>query len=837
MLHGWFQDLRYAIRLLAKSRTFTAVAVLSLAIGIGANAAMFGVIRVLLLDPMPVRAPDELSLLYWRQPGTLKISQMSSSGHKDPATGLDYRSNVSYPIYESIREAAPDGVEVAAFNFVRGVAVSFDDQPAVLAGGLVADGRYARVLGAGLAIGRGLDESDEADSGSIAAVVSHAFWMRVFGGDPAVVGRRVRVNGLAARIVGVTAEGFRGLSKGGFFPQTEITLPLRAIGRIMPAWQPEDGSLLTADRLHWVRLLLRVRPGVSAAAIESRLAAPLRAHLAPLVEPGALPPSVRLVPAARGLDQTPGETRRLLFVLLGVAASVLLIACVNLAALMLARGVARQRELAVRSALGAGRARLLRQLLLEGLLLALAGGGAGLLVVFWSRRILTNLLTAGLGTMPFGTQPLTVDVDARLAAWTVGLSAVAALACSLLPALRLTRLDATHLKHQAAGTAAPRLTLGRSLIALQIAVSLPLVAGAVLLLRTVSNLGQVELGFEPRGLAFFKLDAAASGAPQDRHAAIYREVLERLRAVPGVDSVSLIENAFLSDITSNAQVTVGGEQRPLYMNAVGPGFLETMGMHLLAGRAVGLQDGPGAPLAGTLNQTAARMLFGAESPIGRTVALGRRTVEVVGVVNDSRYDRQRADVRPILFDSALQRAGFGGHHVVLRTSLPPSSLEAAIRRAVAEVHRDLPVPAIRTQVAQMHDTIARERVLTLLLTIFGGFALLVAGIGLHGLTAYAVSRRRSEIGVRVALGAMPSQVLWLVLRHVLVLALGGLLVGVPLAAALTPLVGSLLYGVAPGDPAVLATAAIVMLTVAVAACLQPARRAARIDPLTALRTE
>jgi predicted permease len=840
MMSGFVTDLKHTLRGLAASRTFTAVAVLSLAVGIGANAAIFSVIRVLILDRLPVRDPHELSLVYWHYPGKISISQTNSSGGQDPATGLTLRSNYSYPIYRELRAAAPPGVGIAGFNFLRDAAVQFDDQPAIAAGGLLADGAYFTVLGAPLLLGRGLADRDDQEGAPLVAVLSHAFWMRAFGGDPAIVGRHVRVNSVPAAVIGVTAAGFRGLSKGGFFPQTDITLPLRAADRMAPGWVPKDQSLFATERLFWVRLLARVPDRVDAGAIRRQFPPVIGAHVAPLVtEPATGSATVVPLDGSRGLDQTSADVRRLLYILMGVVGVVLVIACVNLASLTLSRGVARQREMAVRRALGARRAHLVRGMLLEGMALAVAGGALGLLLTWWSRRVLTTILTAGLGTAPLSTQPLEVTVDAPLAAATFGASVLAALLFSLLPAVRLTRgnADTADLRQQVVGARTPKLTLGRVLVALQIAISLPLLVGALLFLRTLGNLGRIDLGFDPEGVAFFKLDPAATGAPAPQHAALYMDLLNRIGALPGVTSTTLIENALLSGWTSNTRVTVDGTPQNLYMNAVGPGFLETMGMRLLAGRVPGVQDGPGAPPVAAINETAARQLFGAASPLGRTFASGSRTIEVVGVVSDSLYDRQRAAVRPTMFDSALQRAGYGGHHIVLRSAVPIETLEPAVRRAVAEVHRDLPVPALKSQVAQMQETTVRERVFAQLLTIFGAFALLLATIGLHGVTSYSVARRTNEIGVRMALGAERGQVLWLIERQVVVLAIVGLAIGVPIAIALAPLVGSLLFGVAPTDAGTVVIAAIVMFVVALAAGLLPARRAATIDPLSALRAE
>ena len=839
MLTGILVDLKHVLRGLAASRTFTVVAILSLAIGIGANAAIYSVIRVLLLDPLPVRAPEELSLVYWHQPGKVQFSQMNSAGATDPASGLSLRSNYSYPIYESLRAAAPPGTSVFGFNFLRDVAVQFADQPAISAGGMLADGAYFPVLQPRMALGRALGEIDDVEGGPVAVVLSHGFWMRAFGGDPDIVGRTIRVNGVPADIVGVTAAEFRGLSKGGFFPQTEITLPLKAAPRLNPRWVPDGVSLLRSNRHFWVRTMARIPAGTDPAGVRTALAAAIAPHMAPLqTDPAAGPASVFLLDGSRGSDQNNRETRRLLFILMGVVGAVLVIACVNLASLMLARGVARQRELSVRRALGAARLQLIRGLLIEGVVLAMAGAMVGLLFTYWSRRVLTTILTAGIGTAPLSTQPLEVTIDLRLVLATFALSLTAAVLFALLPAWRLTRASATgDLKHQVLGARSPRLTLGRSLVALQIAVSVPLLVGAILFLRTLANLGAVELGFNPQGLVYFKVDPSTTGGSPADHAATYLDLLDRLRAIPGVTSATLVENALLSGWTSNGSVRVGDAQYMLYKNAVGPGFIDTMGMRLVAGRAPGIQDRPGTPLVAVLNESAARLLFGDQSPIGQRLGSGPNAAEIIGIVSDSLYDRQRAEIRPTMFDAALQRPGYGGHHVVVRASVPVDALEPALRQAVAEINRDLPIASIKSQIAQMDELTIRERVFAQLLTMFAGFALLLACIGLHGVTAYSVARRTNEIGVRVALGARPGQVVWLVQRQVVVLALAGIVVGVPLAVGVAPLVGSLLFGVAPTDTAVIVVASLVLLFVAAAAGFLPARRAAQLDPLKALRSE
>ena len=836
---GWTMDLKHVIRGLAASRSYTAVAVLSLAVGIGANSSVFSVIRILLLDPVHVRNPQELALVYWDQHGEFRASSMNSSGYKDPATGVQLRSNYSYPMYQSVRAMAPEGVPVAGFNFLRDVSVQVGEQPAISVGGLLTDGNYFATVAPRMGLGRAIASDDDQEGAEPVAVLSHRLWMRAFGGDPQVVSRTIRVNSIITRVVGVTAAEFRGMSKGGFFPETDISLPLKLAPQFYPRWVPEDGNLLGSERHFWVRLIARVPEGLSRPLIGERLAQPITGHLLPvLTKSEGKNATVSLIDGTRGLEQTRPETKRLLYILMGVVGVVLTIACINLAGLMLARGVARQREIALRRALGAGRGRLIRVLVLEAVVLAVAGGLGGLALTFLSRAALTTLLTAGIGTAPLSTQPLEVTVDTGLVLGTFALSLVAALLFSLVPAWRLSGDKGTSdLRQQVVGSRSPKLLAGRLLVALQIAVTMPLVVGAVLFLRTVSQLGRVDLGFDPQGIVYFKVDPAVVGLPEPKHHELYVRLMERIRAVPGVTSVSLIENALMSGYTSNNNAEIDGRKTSLFMNAVGPDFLETMGMKLLAGRAPGLQDGPGAPAVGAINETAAKKEFGEGSPLGRQFKFGNRNVEVVGVVSDSRYDRQRAAVRPTVFDSALQRPGYGGHHIVIRSALPVEQLETPLRQAVADVHRDLPVPTLKTQVGQIEESTIRERVFAELLTIFGGFTLLLASIGLYGVTSYAVRRRTGEIGVRMALGANRGNVLWMIQRQVVVLALIGLAAGIPIAVMVAPLVESLLFGVAPRDATVIVVSSIAMLVTAVAAGLLPARRAASLDPLRALRTE
>jgi predicted permease len=597
------------------------------------------------------------------------------------------------------------------------------------------------------------------------------------------------------------------------------------------------GSFFTADDVFWLRVMARIRDGADVAVAEEALEATFRAQPSPITGTGE-PPRLRLLPGDQGAQPVDADRARLLYFLTGVVGIVLLIACVNLASLMLARGVARQREMAVRRALGAGRGRLVRSVLLESVVLSALGTVIGLGLVLAVDELLGALLTGSLGAGAFGDLDIRVEIDPRVLAATALTGVAATLLFGLLPALRLSGVDpGAWLKGRTAAAASPRLTVGRMLVAVQVGISLPLVVGAALFLRTVANLGAVELGFDPTSVATFPLDPGYTNRPPEENARLYQEVLASLQEVPGVSSVTLMENVLMSGVVSNGSLTVGDRTVILYRNAVGPALIETLGMRLLAGRMPGLQDGPDAPRIGVVNETAVRELFAGASPVGSTLDTGSQQVRIVGVVNDTPYRSQRSEVPPTLYESALQRDGYGGHNVVLRTDVPVALLEGPVREAVYRVDPDLPVARIRSQTEIMAQSTARERVFTQLLTLFGGFALFLAAIGLHGVTSYSVTRRTNEIGVRVAVGARPGQILWMVLRQVVQLAAVGLVVGVPLSFWAAPIAGSLLYGVEPTDAATIVAGAVVMVLVAAGAGLLPAARAARLDAAVALSTE
>jgi predicted permease len=830
-LQGLSLDLRSVFRTLRASPGYVFVAILSLAIGIGANTAVFSMVRQLLIEPLPVDRPSELRLVYWTPNSNdpINVSNLNSSGFRDSA-GVSYRSNFSYAEYIAMRDAASGSADLSGFNLAPKLTASIEGRPPIVANGMLVSGSFFSTVRPTLALGRSLTESDDAPGAPAVAVIGYGLWTRLLANDPNVVGRTIRLSDAPVTIVGVTAQAYRGLSQGGFIPETDVTMALSQQPLVTSKWASPGQSLFTAANVNWVRMIARVREGSDA-----RVTDVLQTALRGALPNGGLTPaqaaisSPRLFPGARGLDSirtTAVLPLRVLSVVVGV---VLLIACINIAGLMLARGVSRQRELAVRRALGAGRARIVRQLLLESVALSVAGGAAGLLLAVLTAPVLQSMLTSGLGTSGIG-----VELDWPLLAGTGALACTAGVLAGLLPAIRFSRQGDTMLKERTG--AAPRLMIGRALLALQIAVSLPLVVGAGLFLRTISNLASVDLGFNPRGLVLFTLDPTMSGKAPERSAIVFPQVLDRLEQIPGVTSASLSENAMISGWESDSTVTVNGRTGDMYMNGVGPHYLQTMEVPLLRGRSIERTDRFGQPWVVVINQSAARKFFGADSPVGQHFLVGRHDVEVVGVMGDNKYDDLRHAVPPTMLLSYQQRQ-LGSLNVVVRADVPVSTLQPAIERAVHDVDASLPISDFRTQTDQIDQTIGKERVFTRLLTVFGLFALLLACVGLHGVTSYSLARRTNEFGIRLALGAQRSQLLWLVLRQVVELAVIGLAIGLPVAWLAGPALRSLLFGLEPNDPVTMLISAALMAAVAIAAGLWPARRAARMEALNALRTE
>jgi predicted permease len=835
--HGLLTDIRHVIRRLVASPSFSLIAVLSLGLAVGANTAVVSVARAALFATLPIERPEELSFIFWG-PRIDGLGGMYSDGRLDPATGKQMSSNISFPAYQQLKQLERSGVSLGAFTFIPRTNVVIAGRPAEGATGILADGTFFHVVRPPMAIGRGLTPSDDRPDAPLAAVISYDFWQRVFAGAVTALDRPVTINGVPAQIVGVTARGFHGMSPGGFRPVTDITLPLALQPLLVPGWTPRQGSLFTDPHTLWVRAIVRL-PGGGAAAFEQMASASLRAQLvaAGITDAsGAAPTYARLQAAGRGVNLETAGIRTSVGILGMVSAAMLVVACLNLAGLLLARGLARQRELSVRAALGASRWQLLRLALLESTVLAGAGGALGIGLTFATRDLLGRMLSDGIGPV-VGE----VAIDGRILAITVGFSVVAALAAGLVPAFRLSsRRTHASLSARPGGTTAPRQRLGRALLAVQIAISLPLLTGAGLLLRTLHNLTRVELGFRPESLVTFRVDVPIQ--PDGTVAIpVYDRILAAVREVPGVRAASMVENPLISGVQSSRMVVADGFKQSISTNAGGPDVFEVLGARLVEGRGLETRDASGSESV-VLNEAAARRLFkgpalGRELTIAASGDRPPRVAHVVGIVADMHYTSVRSTPPATLFDHYARHAreSLTGLTFVVRTDQPAPLLERPLRAAVAQASPATGVTAFRSQTAQIAQTLGRERVFARLLTLVGAFGLLLAAIGLHGISAYSVAQRTSEIGVRLALGATTGRVLWMVLRQVAGIALAGIAVGVPAALAAGPLLRALLFGLAPTDAPTLGIAAVTLLSISLLAGWIPARRAAALDPLTAIR--
>ncbi len=853
-IENLIRDLRYALRMLRRSPGFAAVAVLSLALGIGANTALFSVVDVVLLKKLPVKEPDRLVLFKSVAGPTFSPGSHHGNATRDEAGRL-VRSAFAYQTYVRLR--AQPGVlsDVFAFGDMN-VNVSADGR-AEVASGQAVSGNYYEGLGVGALLGRTLTDEDDRAAAQPVAVVSYRYWQRRFGGERAVVGRQINLNNVAFTIVGVTPEGFEGAMNIGTSP--DISIPI--------AWEPQvngERSLMKGSGSWWLLLMGRLKPGATAAqaqaslepifqqsALEHREAR--RAHENPTFKPlsPAEYPRLAVYPGSQGETITRASYQRPLYLLLGVVALVLLIACANVANLLLARAAARQQEIAVRLALGASRARLIRQLLTESVLLASLGGALGVLFAFWLKDGL--LAVSAWGGDMVALEP---RLDLRVLSFTLALSLVTGVLFGLVPAWRATRVDLTPaLKDSArSSTTTARSWLTKSLVVAQVALSLLLMVGAGLFLRTLINLQRVELGFDARNLLLFTVEPRLLGYKDERLANLYQQMFERIEAVPGVQSVTFSREALLvggwsdrSLFLPGGAAAADGEVKPegdVYIHQVRENFLGAMGIPLIAGRSLTPLDDARAPKVAVVNQAFARRFLHGENAVGRRFGFtpeDTSELEIVGLAGDAKYVRQREEIPPTVYLPWLQELGSAGVMTFeVRTTGDPVSYVAAIRRAASEVDANLPLKEIKTQVAQADERLALERLFAKLLGLFGLLALTLAAVGLYGVLAWSVAQRTREIGIRVALGAGRDDVLWMILRLGMSLTLFGVAVGLAGAYALTKYLASLsrmLYGVRPTDPLTFWTAAAAFTIVALAACYLPARRALKVDPVVALRYE
>jgi predicted permease len=850
------RDLLLAFRQLRKSPAFTAVAVLSLGLGIGANTAIFSLVNDFLLRSLPVRHPEELVLFRLTEGVRGRLSRSGeNNGSIDPATGRSSSTSFSLLIFERFRTQRSALSEIFAFAPFSQVNVLVDGQPELTVSAQLVSGTYHAGLGVPAVLGRTLREEDDKASAAPVAVISYRYWRNRFGHDSAVLGKTLQINRVPTTIVGVTPQGFAGTMQAGESP--DISVPLALYLRFQP-----DRAARAQPWYWWIRIMGRLAPGATAAQA--------RSSLEPIFQetaregwlagqsldkaPAEMPDDSTLVadPGAQGENDLRRQYRRSLRILMGLVSLVLAAACANVANLLLARGAGRRREIALRLALGASRGRIVRQLLAESLVLAFAGAALGTVLASWSRDLL-------LALRPFGNASVVLDLplDARVLGFTIASAVATALLFGVAPSLRATRVDLT--ADFQGGTrslvSGGRSRLSQALMVVQIALSLVLLVSTGLFVRTLRNLGNVDAGFNRRGLILFAIDANSAGYTREQFAALQSRVQERLERLPGVHAATFSSVALLSRLRQNKRITVPGYAPPsgtsmiVNTNGLASNFFTAMELPLVLGRGFDERDNLSAPRVAVVNQAFARTYCSGDNPVGRTIGIGANPsdqVEIVGVAADAKYTELRGATPATIYLPALQRLD-GNANFALRLASPAAgerdtvgtaaALFPAIRAAVREIDPTLPVLNLRTQDEQIDRLHSQERLFARLSGFFGLLALALACVGLYGLMSYAVLRRTAEIGLRMALGALPGHVMGMILRESLALVCLGVAAGIAAAYGASRLIASMLFELSPTDPLTYGSVAGILVTIALVASFLPARRASRVDPMIAFRVD
>ncbi len=826
-------DVRYALRTLAQSPVFTTVAVLSLALGIGANTAIFTLTDQVLLRLLPVKDPESLVMIVTR------------GAHMGSNRGS---SVLSYPMYKDYRDK---NQVFSGVLCLRGAVVNMSyDGPAERLEAELVSGNYFEVLGIGAALGRTFTRDDETNPGANPVVVlNHDYWRNRFRGDRNIIGQTIRVNGFPMTVVGVAAPGFAGVNLG-FVPRLHIPVTMKR--EVTPSWYDLENR-----RARWVQVYARLKPGMSRAQAEASIRtlykqiihqevqeAPF-SRVTDYVRQQFLRSYAVVLPGGQGFSGMRRALETPLQVLTALVGLVLLIACANVSNLLVARATGRQKEIAVRLALGAGRLRLVRQLLVESLLLALAGGALGVAVAYWTDRALLLLAPNEQARLAFSLAP-----DLRTLTFSLLVSFAAALLFGLLPALQVTRTDlASVMKEQAGSVAGGHGTkLRKTLVVVQVTLSLLLLIGSGLFIQSLYQLRQVNPGFRPTNLIRFKLDPMLSGYGQDRTKEFYQRLHQRLLGLPGVETAALALVPIMEGDEWDSTVTVegyrarDGEDMNPHFNAVSPHYFKTLGIPLRAGRDIDERDRKGAPRVVMVNETFAKRYFQNRSPLGYHIGFGagpqvKLDMEIIGVVADTKYEDLRQEVPRQVLVAYPQMDYASAMTVYVRTALPSEKMFAAVRAEIRNLDASIPLFDLNTMEDQLDRSLVLERLVAYLSSTFGLLATVLAVMGLYGVTAYSVARRSREIGIRMALGAEAAAVIRMVLREVLLLAAAGIAIALPLAWWLTKLVRSQLYGIEPRDPVTIGASALGLLAVAALAGAIPALKASRLDPVKVLRYE
>jgi len=835
-----WQDLRHSVRMLARSPAFTLVAVGSLALGIGANTAIFSLMDVVMLRSLPVDDPGQLVLFgHGRNVGS---TNSLPNGSTDLYSYLFYRSfSQKNAAFSGV--AAVHSIEFGTHGFLNGEGGTGAAREMLRAA--LVSGTYFSVLGVNPERGRMLDDADDRAPGAGAvAVASYSWWQR-HGSNPAMVGKIVHIEGTDYTIVGIAPRGFFGTTVG---ESPDLWIPLSMEKEISPGWNDLDNKWFQS-----LYLIARLKPGVSTqqATANTNLVfkqylrseyldqSPSRKDLSDVEHA-----QIELTSAARGLSRLRVEFSLPLEVLSAIAGLVLLIACANLASLLLARGTARSREFAMRMAIGATRSRVIRQLLTESFVLALLGAILGVAAAWKASHLLLTMATSSPQVAEMSVSP-----DLRVLAFTLALAAFTALLFGMAPAIRATRLDLTGSLKHGRGIAAPsaRISLARGLIVAQIALSLVLLAAASLFLRSLVKLTKVDPGFNRQNVLIFSLDEGAAEIPVDARLVNLRQQIEdRVQAVPGVHAASFScfsfnQGMWSNDISVQRVPRSPENSQDVLFNIVGKGFFSTMSLPIVAGRGFDATDKTDSPKVAIINQTMASRFFPGSSPIGQHFGMGddpshSGDIEIIGVAKNAKYVALQESAESAAYFPYPQHITYLFNFEVRYTG-DAAQMIPAVRRAIAEANPNVLINGITTLTEQVDESTANQRLIARLSSFFGLLAAFLVCIGIYGLLSYAVARRTSEIGVRMALGAMRSNVLWLILREILVLVAIGVCIGVPVALEGNHLVAKLIYGLSPADPASLFAAIAMLIAVATLAGYLPARKASLVEPTVALRCE
>ena len=836
MLH----DLKHAYRMLRQSKGWTVVVLLSLAIGIGATTALFTAVNGLLLQTVSVPEPESLVRLAAAGENNMRRSS-SDYGFSAPYQGLTVRSSFSYAGYQALRSANQTLTDIVALGQVESVNVIVNGAPE-LASAHVVSGNFFNVLRVPMALGRPLTDADDRAGAEPAAVISHALWRRRFGSDAAIVGKPVRINNTPVTIVGVTGPAYLGVMRlAGTAPEVMIPLAIDA------TLNPTQARRLGEPTNWWLLAMGRLKPGITIEQVIGNLEGPFQAsaragmdsYMAGLTaqqrglsvnQPrGDAVPRLVARSGAKGIYDTDNSTRRSAAIVSGVVTILLLIVCANVANLLLSRGSSRHREISVRMSMGAPRARLIRQLLTESLLLSSVGGVLGIAVAYWSKSLL-----------PFGRN---TEIDGQVLAFVTAVSVLTGLIFGLAPAVRTTSVDlAGAMKESGRSVTGGRTWLSKGLLVVQVALSIVLLIGAGLFLRTLANLRSVDVGFNANNLMMFRINPQANRYESERIPQLYTQTAAALSALPGVRSVGFTRNTLLSGGTSTTSLHFQGRSEPsdVHVMSVSPEFFTTLEIPVLTGRNFTEHDLATPQAFVIINETAAKTFFAGDSPVGKRVgstaegaASGEH--EIVGVIKDTKYNSLREPAPPTMYRVLARNAT--STSVVLRTAGDPSALIETVRNAMRQVDPELPLTGMTTQTDQIELRIEQERLFALAYSLFGGLALLLAAIGLFGLMSYSVTRRTGEIGIRMALGAQRAGVVGMVLSESMILVAIGIGIGLAAALAGGRFIESVMFGLSTRDVWTISAAISVTALVSLAAGYLPARRASRVDPMVALRYE